>query len=514
MRFLIFLTFIATSASAQIGPDFMKPTTNVPADYKDKGAAIWRESRPLDDAPKGAWWKIYKDKKLNSLIEQATEENQQLKAAVARFDQARASARIARGNFFPSVSGTPVITHQGTSANMPSAFDLGGLRYKDFSYDVPLDFSYEVDLWGKVRREVESSRAGAAAAFVSIHQIHLGIQADVATNYFRIRSLDREMAIVREAVVLRKEAYDIAAARVEAGAGSNLEQEQAATEVATAEAEISALQIQRDQLENAIAILIGANAAGFKLEPNPLGVGVSPPSVPSGTPSDLLERRPDVAQAERLLAASCSRIGVAKAAFFPSVRLIGNGGYLSGDLTNLFEEASQKWILGPSINIPLFSGGKNHGSIQRVRAEYDENLAMYRQSILGAFAEVENSLSALRNLATQQEALNRAHQSARKAAEIAKTRYETGASAYLEVIEANRTLLITERSSAQVNGQRHIASISLIKALGGGWEQAAPPAIPQTTPDPEAKSVTEEKRFFEKVGSLFKKKEKEEREEK
>ncbi len=506
MRLLILLALFATPAVAQIGPDFMKPTTEVPAGYKDGGAAIWRESRPLDNAPKGAWWKVFKDSKLDALMERATAENQQLKAAVARFDQARASARIARGNFFPSVSGTPVITHQGTSANMPSAFDLGGLRYKDFSYDVPLDFSYELDLWGKVRREVENARAGAAAAFVSIHQIHLGIQADVASNYFRIRSLDHEMAIVREAVVLRRQAFDIAAARVKAGAGSDLEQEQAATEVATAEAEISALQIQRDQLENAIAILIGANAAGFELAPRPLDAGASPPPIPSGTPSDLLERRPDVAQAERQLAASCARIGIARAAFFPSVRLIGNAGYLSGDLTNLFEEASQRWVLGPSINLPLFSGGKNHGSIERVRAEYDENLAMYRQAILGAFAEVENSLSAMRNLATEQEALDRAHQSALKAAEIARTRYETGTSAYLEVIEANRTLLLTERARAQVTGQRHLATISLIKALGGGWEQGASEGIPQVAPDPEAMSVTEERGFFRKVGSLFKKK--------
>ena len=503
MRILIPLILIATSASAQIGPDFMKPTTDVPVKYK--GAAVWRESRPLDNAPKGAWWKVFKDERLNSLMERATAENQQLKAAIARFDQARASARISRGNFFPTSSLSPVITHQGTSANMPSAFDLAGVRYKGFSYDVPLDFSYEIDLWGKVRREVESARAGASAAFVAIHQIHLGIQADVAANYFRIRSLDSELAIVREAIGLRKQAFTIAEARVKAGAGSDLEQQQATTEVATAEAEISALQIQRDQLENAIAILVGANAASFKIKSNALSASASPPRVPSGTPSDLLERRPDVAQAERLLASSCAKIGVAKAAFFPSVRLIGNAGYLSGDLTNLFNEASQKWTLGPSISVPIFAGGKSRGLIERVRAEYDENLAVYRQAILGAFAEVENSLSAMRNLAVEQDALNRATESARKAAGIARTRYEAGTSPYLDVIEANRTLLVTERTRAQLIGQRHIASISLIKALGGGWEQSSPSNIPQTQPDPEAKSVTGERGFFGRMKSIFKK---------
>jgi outer membrane protein, multidrug efflux system len=500
---ILLILLIATSASAQIGPDFMKPTTDVPAKYK--GTVVWRESRPLDNAPKGAWWKVFKDERLNSLMDRATAENQQLKAAIARFDQARATARIARGNFFPAASFDPVITHQGTSANMPSAFDLNGVRYKGFSYDVPLDLSYEVDLWGKVRREVESARAGASAAFVAIHQIHLGIQADVAANYFRIRSLDSELAILHEAVGWRKQAFDIAAARVKAGAGSDLELQQATTEVANAEAGIPALRGERDQLENAIAILVGANAATFTIKSNALSAGASPPRVPSGAPSDLLERRPDVAQAERLLASSCAKIGVAKAAFFPSVRLIGNGGYLSGDLSNLFDAASQQWVLGPSISVPIFAGGKRRGLTERVRAEYDENLATYRQSILGAFAEVENSLSAIRNLAAVQEALSRATESARKAAGLAKTRYEAGTSPYLDVIEANRTLLVTERTLAQLVGQRHIASINLIKALGGGWEQSAPANVPQTAPDPEAKSVTNDEGFFGRMKSIFKK---------
>jgi len=503
MRPILSILLTATAASAQIGPDFMKPTTDVPAKYK--GAAVWRESRPLDNAPKGAWWKVFKDERLNALMERATAQNQQLKAAIARFDRARATARISRGNFFPSLSLNPNVTYQGTSANMPSAFDLGGLRYKDMSYDVPLDFSYEVDLWGKVRREVESARADASAAFMGIHQIHLGIQADVAAHYFNLRTLDSEQSSVKEAIGWRKQAYDIAAARLKAGAGSDLEVQQAMTEVATAEAEVSSLQSQRDQMENALAILVGANAADFKFKPEALSASASPPRVPGGTPSDLLERRSDVAQAERLLASSCAKIGVSKAAFFPSVRLIGNAGYLSGDLTNLFETASQKWTLGPSVSVPIFSGGKRLGVTERVRAEYDENLALYRQSILGAFAEVENSLSAIRNLAAEQEALNRATESARKAAEIATTRYEAGTSPYLDVIGANRTLLVTERVRARTIGQRHIATISLIKALGGGWEESAPDGVPQTTPDPEAKSVTDEKGFFRRLKSVFKK---------
>lgn len=505
MRSSFLILLVATSASAQIGPDFMKPTTVVPGSYK--GGAVWRESRPLDHVPKGDWWRVFKDEKLNNLATRATEENQQLKAAIARFDQSRATAHIARSSFFPSLSAKPEITYQGTSANMPSAFDLGGLRYKGASYDMPLDFSYELDIWGKVRREVEAARAGAASAQNAVHTLHLGIQAEVATNYFRIRSLDSELQTVRSAIGWRKQAYDIAAARVKAGAGSDLEQAQAETEVANAEAEVSALQSQRDQLENAIAILIGANAAEFKISTNPL-VGKTPPRVPAGTPSDLLERRPDVAEAERALAAACAKIGVAKAAFFPSVTLIGNGGQLSGDLSNLFNAASQRWIIGPSINIPIFAGGQRRGRLERVRAEYDEGLAMYRQAILGAFAEVENSLSSIRNLSTEQEAITRAVTSAQKAAELAKTRYESGTSPYLDVIEANRTLLLTQRVAARLSGQRLVASVSLIKALGGGWDSNQPEPLPAAKTDPEAKSVSPEpkKNVLTRMKGLFGKK--------
>jgi len=502
-KFLLVFLLAAHSAVAQIGPDFMKPTTVVPGQYK--GGAIWRESKPLDHLPKGTWWRVFNDEKLNGLIVRATSENQLLKAAIARFDQARATAHIARSNFFPSLSALPVPSYQGTSANMPSAFDLGGLRYNGASYDVPLDFSYEVDLWGKVRREVESARAGAAAAQFAIHTLHLGIQADVATHYYRIRSLDSELQTVRAAIGWRKQAYNIAAARVKAGAGSELEQAQAETEVATAEAEVSAIQTQRDQLENAIAILTGANAADFEINASPLGEK-TPPRVPVGVPSDLLERRPDVAEAERALASACAKIGVAKAAFFPSIKLIGNGGQLSGDLTNLFDTASQRWVIGPSINIPIFAGGKRRGSLERVRAEYDEGLAMYRQAILGAFVEVENSLAAIRNLSIEQEAVNRATASAQKAAEIAKTRYEAGTSPYLDVIEANRTLLVTQRVAVRLSGQRLVASISLIKALGGGWEIATPVPLPAVTADPEAKSLTPDSNatILGKVKNLFK----------
>ncbi|WP_395747504.1 efflux transporter outer membrane subunit [Prosthecobacter sp.] len=497
------LLLLATSAVAQVGPDYVRPETVTPPSYKS--AVNWREARPLDTLPKGAWWRVFGDAKLNALMERATAHNQTLKAAIARFDTARAGTGIARAAFFPTADVNAALTTQRTSPNMPSAFPLNGLHYVGPSYNVPLDFSWELDLWGKIRRQNESARADAAAAANVMQNVLLGMHADVATNYFRIRALDGELATVRAAVGWRRQALGIAQARVKAGAGSELEQAQAETEVASAEAEVSALQNQRDQLENAIALLTGTNPSAFKLGGN-ASMLPPPPGVPAGVPTDLLERRPDVAAAERTLASTTAQIGVTKANFFPSIRLTGRAGYLSGDVANLFEGNSLNWNIGPSISVPVFAGGKNRAYMEKARAAHDEALANYRQAILVSFNDVENALAALRNLSAQSEAQHRARDSAQEAAKIAHARYEAGTSPYLNVIEANRSLLLTERACATLAGQRLIASVSLIKALGGGWDQSLPVTVPVTTPDPEAMGSTAPKKgFFTKVKGWFKK---------
>ena len=502
MRLFLSLLF-ATSALAQVGPNYERPETLTPPNYK--ATVNWREARPLDTLPKGAWWRVYGDTRLNNLMELATAHNQTLKAAIARFDLARAGTGIARAAFFPTADINSALTTQRTSPNMPSAFPLNGLHYVGPSYNVPLDLSWEIDLWGKIRRQAESARADAAAAANLMQNVLLGMHADVATNYFRIRALDGELATVRAAVGWRRQALDIARARVKAGAGSELEQAQAETEVATAEAEVSALQNQRDQLENGIALLTGTNPSAFKLSGNS-SLLPSPPRIPAGVPTDLLERRPDVAAAERTLASTTAQIGVTKANFFPSIKLMGHGGFLSGDVANLFEGNSLNWNIGPSISVPLFAGGKNRAYMERAKAAHDEALANYRQAIFVSFGDVENALAALRNLSTQTEAQHRARASAQEAAKIAHARYESGTSPYLDVIEANRSLLLTERACATLAGQRLIASVSLIKALGGGWEQSLPIVVPATTPDPEARGSTAEKKgFFTKVKGWFKK---------
>ncbi len=501
MRLLLTL-FLATSALAQVGPNYERPATATPPQFK---GVIWRSATPSAHLPKGEWWKVFRDSRLNSLMAAATANSQQLKGAIARFDQARAAARMSRGDFFPTVSLPLSAENQQTSENMPSPFPLNGLRYDGPAYNAPLEFGWELDLWGKLRRQAEGTRLDAAAAADAVHNVLLGIQAEVAMNYFKLRTLDNEMRLVREAVGLRNEALKIASARVQAGAGSELEQAQAETEVASAEAEISSLQAQRDQLENVIAMLIGTSASGFRI-PMSSGSLSSPPSLPSGLPSDLLERRPDISQAERALHAATARIGVAKAQFFPSIRLLGRGGFQSGDIDMLLEPTSLMWSVGPSVSVPLFSGNKNRWNLSKSKAAHDEALAGYRQAFLAALADVESSLAAIRNLGTQAEAQSRARASAERAAQLAKVRYEAGTSPYLNVIDANRSTLATQRATAQVAGQRLIAAVSLIKAIGGGWDQKLPAQMPATTADPAARNLDQDKPgFFSRAKGWFRK---------
>jgi multidrug efflux system outer membrane protein len=490
---------------AEVGPDYKRPVTEAPAGYK--GSVVMREARPLENAPKGAWWEVFQDRRLNALIVDATQHNQSLKAAIAKFDQARSTARLARANFFPSVGAGMVVENQRTSENMPSAFPLNGLMYQGPGYNVPLEFSWELDLWGKLRRQSETAGAQLVGVAAAMQNVLLTVQADVAMNYIRVRTLDAEMDVVRQAVALRKESLGITQARVKAGAGSELELAQAETELATAEAEISSLQAQRDQLENAIAVLSGQNPTVFRLPSVPRGTG-TPPGIPVGVPSDLLERRPDIAEAERALAAASAQIGVAKAAAFPSVKLMANGGPLSGEFDLLADATSLMWNAGPRVSIPIFSGGKNVANFERAQAAHDEALAGYRQAILVAFGEVENSLSAIANLKNQAEAQGRATESAAKALSLARTRYEAGTSPYLDVIEADRTALAVRRGAVQIAGQQWLASVGLVKALGGGWDVVTPVEVPVVAEDPEAQMKgeleAEKKGFLGRVKRMFK----------
>jgi hydrophobe/amphiphile efflux-1 (HAE1) family protein/NodT family efflux transporter outer membrane factor (OMF) lipoprotein len=465
----IALLFTIVSAKANwstIGPDYKPPTNSVPANYKAVDFGNWKEGRPLDNVPKGNWWEIFGDTNLNSLETQAVQANQQLKAAVARVDEARATACIARSQLMPSLSLDPSFAREGFSPNANPGF--GNITANTFS--TPLDLSYEVDLWGRIRRLFQGARADAQASLADFYNVLLTLQSDVAQNYFALRSLDAEIATVNGTIDLRHEQVRLVRSRLEGGIGSELDVTQAETELATTEADAASLADRRDELENAIAILVGENPSSFKLaavdDPN---WNPQPPEIPAGLPSDLLERRPDVAQAERQLASANAKIGVAKAAFFPVLTLTGSAGYLSGDLSSLFTWDSRTWSIGPSLSLPIFAGGRNRANYKYSQAAFQESTALYRQQVLIAFGDVENSLSGIYHFAVQAEAQQRAVTSARRATELATDRYRSGIVAYIEVVDASRDALTAERANAQLAGQRLIASAQLIKALGGGW---------------------------------------------
>jgi outer membrane protein, multidrug efflux system len=450
------------SAGCTLGPDYHRPETDVPAEYKSGSSGSWKEGKPLDHAAKGDWWKIYDDGELNHLQNRASRANQEIKAVAARVEQARATARVARSELLPTLNANPGYTRTRLSADQtPSSRGLTAENYR-----APLDLSYEIDLWSRVRRDFEGARANAQASVSALQNAMLVLHADVAQNYFAIRALDAEISIVTDAIDVRKKQTQLV--------GDRLDLARIKSQLESAEAEAAALRKRRAELENALAILIGENPSSFQIPAATSGNpskrwDPAPPTIPSGLPADLLERRPDVSEAERQLAAANARIGVAKAAFFPSLSLTGSGGYVSSDLDNLFKWDNRAWSLGPSLTLPIFTGGRNQANLERSQAEYEEAVARYRQKILVAFGEVESSLSGIRFLAEQTTAQDQAVTEARLAAQLADERYRNGIVSQLEVLDANREELQTERAKAQLSGQRLIASVQLVKALGGGW---------------------------------------------
>jgi multidrug efflux system outer membrane protein len=463
-----FLLPLFLAGCLSVGPDYQKPATEIPASFKAAQLGEWKQGQPLDHLPKGEWWTLFADETLNSLETKALTANQELKAAFAAMNQARATARVARSEFFPTLDANPSFRRERFSPNQNPSF--GDITANTFS--TPLDLSYEVDLWGRVRRSFESARADAAASAAAFHNVLLTLQADVAQNYFSLRALDAEIGVLQRTLSLRREQVEIVTGRRDSGLGTELDVARAQTELAIAEGEMAALTRRRVELENALAILVGASPSSFKLASVATATNdwqITPPTVPAGLPSELLERRPDIAEAERQLAADNARIGVAKAAFFPVVRLTGSGGYLSAEAEDLFDWESRVWSLGPSVSLPIFAGGRNAANLRRAQDRYDESVARYRQRVLVAFGEVENALAGIRLLEQQAAAQNRASASARRALDLARESFTAGITEYLDVIDADRAALQTHRTDLQLTGERLNAVVQLIKTLGGGW---------------------------------------------
>jgi multidrug efflux system outer membrane protein len=458
-------------AFPKVGPNYKEPTNNVPQTYKAAELGQWKEGKPADNVTKGRWWEIFNDTNLNSLEGRASTANQDLRAAFARVEQARATARMSRADLLPNLVVDPSWSRQRYSPNQEPSF--GALTAT--SIRMPLDLSYEVDLWGRVRRGLEASRASAQASLAALQNVLLTLQGDVAQSYFSIRALDAEIDTVTRTVGLRDEQIKLVRSRFEGGIGNELDVARAETELAATESELSGLLRRRVELENGLAILLGEFPNNFKLAPLAHNAGpwsANAPEIPPGLPSDLLERRPDVAQAERELAAANARIGVAKASYFPVITLTGSAGYLSAEFDNLFDWSSRIWSIGPSVSLPIFAQARNRANVRRTRAAFEEAAAHYRGQVLVAFSEVENNLSGIRFLADQAAAQERAVKFSQRAADLARERYESGISSYLEVVDADRAALASQRIRAQLTGQRLIASVQLIKALGGGWSRS------------------------------------------
>lgn len=447
---------------------------DLPASYREQGEkvdGVWKVAEPADNADRGAWWKVFGDDTLNTLINGATESSPNLAAAFARVKESRAIAGVTVADsgfqlgagFGPTRFGgsqSGILAPGGTSP-APTTQWRGALS-----------FSYEVDLFGKLSDSGRAAKLDAEAQDAAYHSVLLSLQADVAQQYFSIRALDSEIDVLQKTVVLRQEALDLTQRRFDAGDTSELDVAQAKTEWAVTSAELESVKRDRIQRDHALAVLLGKAPSEFTL---PVALlQATPVTVPAGLPSDLLERRPDIAQAQRQMAAASARIGAAKAAFFPSLVLTGSAGYESQELHDLFKWSSRSWILGPLagtiLNLPLLDGGRNKANLARADANYDGVVANYRQQVLVGFRDVEDNLSAMRTLDTQMSFQEQAIKSADLASRLANSRYHYGSASYFEVIDAQRSNLDSQRSLIRSKGQRAIASVGLIRALGGGWD--------------------------------------------
>jgi multidrug efflux system outer membrane protein len=427
----------------------------------------WKLAQPSANLPRGSWWDVFGDTELNRLENQATTNNQQLAAALANFQQSRALANISSAGYFPQLSLTPGFNRQRTSANQFSRGAPTGSSFTYNTFNVPLDASWELDLWGRVRRTVEGSRARMAAAEDDLESLKLAIQAEVAVDYFALRSQDTQYRLFKETAVTYSRSLELTQNRRAGGIATDLDVSQAETQLRAAEAQIPAVDLQRTNLRYALATLCGEPATHFELGETTNMVNAL--SFPAELPSELLEHRPDIAAAERRMAAANADVGVAYAGFFPSVTLSGLAGFQSISASSLFNWDSRLWSVGPSLSLPLFTGGRNRAQLAATRAAYDATVANYRQTVLSAFQDVEDQLAAQNLLTQQYDAENAALKAARRTLEISLSRYKGGVITYLEVATAQSIALAHEQTVVQLNAARLNASVSLIKALGAGW---------------------------------------------
>ncbi|HEV2678795.1 MAG TPA: efflux transporter outer membrane subunit [Aliidongia sp.] len=478
-RLRTFATFttLALVAGCQVGPDYVKPSTAVPETYKEAApiapvdAGVWNPARPADEAARSKWWEAFNDPTLNALEEQVTVSNQNLKVSQARFRQARAMVGVSRAAEFPLLTTVPGVTSINTSDNKP----YPSTSHTTGDFTLPLDATYEVDLWGRIGRNVSSSGDEAQASAADLQTVTLSLHAELAIDYFNLRSADSQEKLLGDSVKAFADALQLTTNRANGGAAPDSDVAQAKTQLDTTRVQATDVMIQRAQYEHAIAALIGKTPAAFSLPPAPLTL--HQPAIPAGLPSELLQRRPDVAAAERRVAEANEQIGIARAAYYPSLVLGSIVGFEGHNPSVWFNWPSLLWSVGATMTETLFDGGRRDSLSDAARANYDATVASYRQTTLGAFQQVEDDLSGLRILQQEAQQQDEAVASAQNSLQLFTNRYVGGRDTYLQVITAQTIALSNERNQTEILRRRMEASVQLIKALGGGWNLDSLPSL-------------------------------------
>jgi NodT family efflux transporter outer membrane factor (OMF) lipoprotein len=468
---VVALAFLVLFAGCSFAPKYAKPAVQTPAAYKElapeqfKAIDGWKAAEPKDDMIRGQWWEMFHEPELNALENQVAISNQSVAVALANFRAARAVVKQVRSQYFPVVSASPSVTRsrQQLQPTSSSPTPVTGNEYS-----LPLDASWELDFWGRIRNSVKASSLEAQATLADLENVRLTMQAEVAADYFQLRVLDAQKELLDAAVLAYQESLKLTQVQSDTGMASGQDVEQAVTQLNITCAQATDLGILRAQLEHAIATLLGKPASSFSIATNSLAA--RPVAIPFGVPSQLLERRPDVAAAERRVAEANAQIGVARAAYYPTITLSGSAGFQSSSLGNLMSAQGLVWSVGTTMAQTLFDAGKRKAVTEQARAIYQGTVANYRQTVLSAFQEVEDNLSTLRILSQELQQQNAAVESSQSYLTLANARYKSGIEIYLDVITAQTALLSNQRTATNLRMQQMTASVQLIKALGGGWE--------------------------------------------
>jgi outer membrane protein, multidrug efflux system len=474
----------ALSACGTIGPDFKAPQDVTTPAWRHADAAAQGAAQGADTARlPAAWWTVFGDSTLDGLEARAVQANPDVRAAALRLVQAQAQLGVMRASQLPSVGVSAGVSNSRTSAETAQGMALGHNAIKGNNYSVGADFSWELDLWGRVRRVVEAADAQALAAQDDRDGVLLMLSSQVATSYWQLRGLDADAAILNNALATRLESQQLIEARFDAGLSNELDVARARIERANAESDLQEVRRQRDNLEHALAVLVGVSPS-LPLVPaaNDAVALPQPPRIPVGLPASLLGQRPDLASSVATLRAFNAQVGVAEGAFYPSVSLTGNYGYASENLRTLAQGSARQFSIGPlALSLPVFDGGRNRANLKLAQARYDEAVANHEGRLLTALREVEDALSDVRQRQSQGDVQAQAQQAAARALLVAQARYDRGVSTYLDVTDAQRSTLAADRAAAQIRTQRLVAAVSVARALGGGWTQGAPEAtIAQT----------------------------------